>query len=89
MMKWHLTSVQSDWQSRRGELHKLNQTVEHNYVKSVDKVYVLVTETPGTAELLQFLLHVVACGGGGGADDVLFKSTSFLLGIYSTFVVML
>ena len=26
---------------------------------------------------------------GGGADDVLFKSTSFLLGIYSTFVVML
>ena len=65
MMKWHLTSVQSDWQSRRGELHKLNQTVEHNYVKSVDKVYVLVTETPGTAELLQFLLHVVACGGGG------------------------
>ena len=34
------------------------------------------------------MMMMMGCGGGvgGGHDDVLFKSTSISLGIYSTFV---
>ena len=49
-----------------------------------------MTETPVTPEIVQVLACLNMRGGCviGGSHDVLLKSTSFLLCIYSTFVML-
>ena len=89
-MKWHLTSVQPDWQripagrTAQAESNGVTQLCE------ISRQSVCFGNRD-TRDCGAFAVFFARCSmrGGGGADDVLFKSTSFLLGIYSTFGVML